>query len=114
MSRGPIRCHYALTPQHRPDCQLTATVTYGDIPLCSACAGLRSTLGKGQTPRKLPTPHSPDPLGLLAEVHLELTNAIEQLHAAVARARQHHTTWTSIAAILGTTRQAAQQRFRAP
>jgi hypothetical protein len=29
----------------------------------------------------------------------------------VIRARQHHTTWAAIAGVLGTTRQAAQQRF---
>jgi hypothetical protein len=40
-----------------------------------------------------------------------LIDADEQLQAAVIRARQHHTSWTDIASVLGTTRQAAQQRF---
>jgi transcriptional regulator len=32
----------------------------------------------------------------------------------VANAREHGHTWTQIAAMLGTTRQAAQERYREP
>jgi hypothetical protein len=110
MAADPARCIYALRPADRPGCQLTATVTYGGISLCSACEAKRSTLGKGQTRRRLP-PTGPDPLALLADAHLDLIDAHEKLQAAVLRARQHHTTWTAIASVLGTTRQAAQQRF---
>jgi hypothetical protein len=110
MTTGPARCIYALRPVDRPNCQLTATVTYGGIALCSACDAQRSTLGKGQTRRRLPDTQ-PDPIALLADARLHLIDAHEQLQAAVIRARQHHTTWAAIAGVLGTTRQAAQQRF---
>ncbi len=49
----------------------------------------------------------------LTDAHHQLTTAADQLIAAVTRARQHHTSWTAIATALGTTRQAAQQRFSA-
>lgn len=110
MAAGAARCHYAFRPAERPRCQLTASVTYGTTALCPACNLQRSTLGKGQVGQPLPD-SEPDPLGLIADAHHQLTVAREQLNAAVTRARQHHTTWTAIATELGTTRQAAQQRF---
>jgi len=113
MTTGPARCHYALRPAERPGCQLTATATYGGIALCSTCDLQRSTLGKGQTRRQLPAVDL-DPLDLLADAYTQLTTATEQLKSAVTRARQHHATWAAIARVLGTTRQAAQQRFTRP
>jgi hypothetical protein len=113
MTTGPSRCIYALRPADRPGCQIAATVTYGGIELCSACDAQRSTLGKGQAGRRLPATE-PDPIALLADARLHLIDAHEQLQAAVIRARQHHATWASIARVLGTTRQAAQQRFTRP
>jgi hypothetical protein len=113
MITGPARCIYALRPADRPGCQLTANVTYGEIALCSACDAQRSTLGKGQEGRRLPAT-KPDPIALLADARLYLIDAHEQLQAAVIRARQHHATWAAIARALGTTRQAAQQRFTRP
>jgi len=113
MTTGPSRCIYALRPADRPGCQLTATVTYGGIALCSACDAQRSTLGKGQIRRRLPDTE-PDPIALLADARVHLIDAHELLHAAVIRARQHHATWAAIARVLGTTRQAAQQRFTRP
>jgi hypothetical protein len=113
MTTGPSRCIYALRPADRPGCQLTATVTYGGIALCSACDAQRSTLGKGQAGRRLPATE-PDPIALLADARLHLIDAHKQLQAAVIRARQHHATWAAIARVLGTTRQAAQQRFTRP
>jgi hypothetical protein len=113
MTAGPARCIYALRPADRPGCQLTATVTYGGIALCSACDTQRSTLGKGQAGRRPPATE-PDPIALLADARQHLIDAQEQLQAAVIRARQHHATWASIARVLGTTRQAAQQRFTRP
>ena len=73
----------------------------------------RSTLGKGQTRHRLPDTE-PDPIALLADARRHLIDAHEQLQAAVIRAWRHHTTWTVIASVLGTTRQAAQQRFARP
>lgn len=70
-------------------------------------------LCKGQIRRRLPDTE-PDPIALLAEARVHLIDAHELLHAAVIRARQHHATWAAIARVLGTTRQAAQQRFTRP
>src|ERR1035438_6052279 len=61
MTTGPSRCIYALRPADRPGCQLTATVTYGGIALCSACDAQRSTLGKGQAGRPPPATRPPPP-----------------------------------------------------
>ena len=113
MTTGAARCHYALRPAERPSCQLTAIVTYGGIALCATCDLQRSTLGKGQARRQLPDTE-PDPIALLADAHQHLIDAHEELQAAVIRARQHHATWASIARVLGTTKQAAQQRFTRP
>jgi len=54
------------------------------------------------------------PLDLLVDAYAQLTTATEQLKSAVTRARQHRATWAAIARVLGTTRQAAQQRFTRP
>ena len=113
MTTASTRCLYALRPAERPGCQLAATVTYGGIALCSACDLQRSTLGKGQARRRLPDTE-PDPIALLTDARRHLIDAHEQLQAAVTRARQHHATWAAIARVLGTTRQAAQQRFTGP
>ena len=107
---GPTRCLYALRPADRPGCQLAATVAYGTIGLCTSCNERRSTLGKGQAGRHLPAVHL-DPLDLLVDAYAQLTTATEQLKSAVIRARQHQATWAAIACVLGTTRQAAHQRF---
>lgn len=112
MSAAPTRCLYAYRPEQRPACQLAATLLYGTTALCSNCDQQRSTLGKGLVPRPLPITE-PDPLGLLADAHNQLATATEQLTAAVLRARQHNT-WAAIATVLGTSRQAAQQRFTRP
>jgi hypothetical protein len=113
MTAGPAWCVYALRPADRPRCQLTATVNYGGIALCSACDAQRSTLGKGHAGRRL-RDTEPDPIDLLTEARRHLIDAHEELQAAVTRARQHHATWAAIARVLGTTRQAAQQRFTGP
>ena len=108
------RCHYAPDPKSRPGCQLTATVRVGSIPLCSACAELRSTLGKGQPTRRLPTPtdtDAPDALDWVSQAEAELRAAHHTLAASVQRARPHQYPWAAIANRLGTARQAAQQRF---
>ena len=113
MTTEPTRCLYALRPHDRPDCQLTPTVAYGPTMLCSSCDQQRSTLGKGHAPRRL-AGTATDPLDLLIDARAHLAAASQQLTAAVIRARQHHVTWNSIAAMLGTTRQATQQRFSRP
>jgi len=113
MTTAPKLCLYALRPHDRPDCQLSPTLAYGPTALCLSCDRQRSTLGKGHTARRLPDTAA-DPLDLLIDAHAQLAAASEQLTAAVIRARQQHATWASIATVLGTTRQAAQQRFSRP
>src|ERR1035437_6251077 len=107
MTTAAARCIYALRPVDRPNCQLTATVTYGGIALCSACEAQRSTLGKGQTRRRLPDTQ-PDPIALLADARLPPINPHEQFQAPVIRARQPPPPGAAIARVLGTPRQAAQ------
>jgi hypothetical protein len=98
-------CRYAGS---RPGCQLLAAVCYGPVAVCAACDQRRSTVGKGQAPARLP-----DPAALL-----EITaarDACQQAEAAlrhaVDRARQAGHPWSAVAAVLGSSRQAAWQRF---
>ena len=98
-------CHYAAA---RPGCQVLAAVCYGQLALCAACDQRRSTLGKGTPATVLPDPRAL--LGIAAA-----SDACQQAQAglrrAVAAARQAGHPWSAVAALLGGTRQAAQQRF---
>jgi hypothetical protein len=98
-------CRYAGA---RPGCQLLAAVRYGPVALCAACDQRRSTLGKGVPPARLADPQA---LLEIAAARDARQQAEAALLAAVARARQAGHPWRSVAAILGGTRQAAQQRF---
>ena len=83
-------------------------VRYGSIALCRDCDRRRSAVGKGMDRVALPEPTT------LVEVLLardESARAEQALHDAVARARESGQTWSAIGIVLGTTRQAAQQRF---
>ena len=53
---GALRCYHdaARHRELRPDCQGVAIVAYGPIRLCATCDAMRSTVGKGTTPRPLP------------------------------------------------------------
>ena len=108
---SPRRCHYADDPAHRPGCTLTATLRYGAVALCPSCKAARSTLGKGQTPVRLPAGAAFDVLGWVATAHQQAGAAEAILAAAVTRARQGGATWSVIGAQLGVSRQGAQQRF---
>ncbi len=108
---GPL-CLYAADPARRPGCQVTAVVRRGTVPLCASCDALRSSVGKGQPGTAIPAP--PGPASLLdwiSQAHARLADAEAEVAAAVTRARQHSHSWAAIAGRLGTTRQAAQQRF---
>jgi hypothetical protein len=98
-------CRYAGT---RPDCQVLAAVRYGQLALCAPCDQRRSTLGKGTRPVALP-----DPCALLeiTAARRACQQAEAELRQAVAAARRAGHPWSAVAAILGATRQAAQQRF---
>jgi hypothetical protein len=109
----PVRCHYAGDPALRPYCTLTAEVRLGPVALCGSCAAARSTLGKGIIPQSLPPGPAIDVLDWVADARAAASQARRDLHAAVTRARTQGRSWTQIAARLGITRQAAQQRFSA-
>ena len=98
-------CHYAGA---RPQCQVLAAVRYGQLALCAPCAQRRSTLGKGTPPVSLPDPRA---LLEIAAARGACQQAEAGLRQAVAAARQAGHPWSAVAAILGGTRQAAQQRF---
>ena len=116
--RGPdtpaaVACYYAGDPALRPHCTLTAEVRLGPVALCGSCAAARSTLGKGIVPAALPPGPAIDVLDWVADARAAASQARRDLHAAVTRARTQGRSWTQIAARLGITRQAAQQRFSA-
>jgi hypothetical protein len=101
-------CYYLHRPQQRPNCQHVAVVRYGPIALCANCDQQRSTLGKATTPQRLPDPHA---LIAVIAARNQARQADVQLHHAVNSARHAGLAWSTIGTILGTTRQAAQQRF---
>lgn len=107
-----LRCRYATRPDQRPHCQLTAVVRYGATALCADCDTRRSTLGKGQRRHPLQAQPPVDILRWIHDANTAARAARAELAAAVTRARQHGHPWADIGAALGTTRQAAQQRFR--
>ena len=104
-------CYYADDPARRPACTLTATIRLGAIALCASCNATRSTLGKGQTPFRLPPGPAFDALGWVATAHQQANAAEANLAAAITRARQSGASWSVIGAQLGISRQGAQQRF---
>jgi predicted transcriptional regulator len=59
----------------------------------------------------LPPAPELDVLDWIAQADAAIQQARRQLAAAVIRARQNGRSWAEIAGRLGTTRQAAQQRF---
>jgi len=98
-------CCYA---DARPDCQVLAIVRYGPAALCAHCDQRRSTLGKAVPPAGLPDPRA---LLEIAAARDACQQAAAALRRAVAAARQAGHPWSAVAAILGGSRQAAQQRF---
>jgi hypothetical protein len=107
---GPL-CRYAADPARRPGCQVTAVVCRGTVPLCADCDARRSTLGKGQPATDIPDPAPASLLDWISQAHARLSGAEAEVTAAVTRARQHGHSWAAIAGRLGTSRQAAQQRY---
>jgi hypothetical protein len=107
----PQLCYYADDPATRPACTLTATIRLGAVTLCGSCNAARSTLGKGQTPLRLPPGPAVDVLSWVTTAHQQARAAEATLAAAVTRARQTGASWTVIGAQLSLSRQGAQQRF---
>ncbi len=112
--RAPVLCHFAADPGRRPHCTLTAEIAAGAVALCPSCAAARSTLGKGAAPAALPPGPAIDVLDWVAGTAAAAARASRRLDAAVTRARSRGHTWAQIAARLGVTRQAAQQRYGPP
>jgi len=106
-----VRCHYADDPVRRPQCALTAAVRYGTVALCSTCRAGRSSIGEGTPPVALPAQPQVDVLDWISTAQQHVTAAEHTLTAAVTRARQAGHPWSTIGALLGVSRQAAQQRF---
>jgi hypothetical protein len=104
-------CFYAHRPQDRPCCEALGVVRYGPTTLCGDCDRRRSAVGKGMAPVRLPDP------GALLEV-IAARQACRQaelaLRQGVSSARRAGHAWSAVGAVLGTTRQAAQQRFDEP
>ena len=109
-SGAATACYYALRPDQRPDCQYLAVVRYGPTALCADCDRRRSAVGKGMAPVALADPAAL--VEILVARHSR-AQADEALHDAVARARAAGQPWSAVGVVLGTTRQAAQQRFEA-
>jgi hypothetical protein len=107
-------CYYAADPARRSRCTLTAAIRLGAVALCGSCDAARSTLGKGQTPVRLPPGPAVDVLGWVATAHQQGRAAEATLAAAVTRARQAGASWSVIGAQLRLSRQGAQQRFTHP
>jgi hypothetical protein len=101
-------CYYTDRPGDRPDCAHLAVRRHGPIALCADCDRRRSAVGKGMAPVRLP---GPAVLLELIAARERCARAEEQLRDAVAAARDAGQPWSVIGALLGTTRQAAQQRF---
>ncbi|HEX3492359.1 MAG TPA: hypothetical protein VHU92_23640 [Streptosporangiaceae bacterium] len=111
---APVLCHYAGDPGRRPHCTLTAQIAVGSLALCRSCAAARSTLGKGTAPAALPPGPAIDVLDWVADASLAADQASGHLTAAITRARSRGRSWAQIAARIGVTRQAAQQRYGRP
>jgi hypothetical protein len=111
---APVLCHYAGDPGRRPHCTLTAQITVGGVALCRSCAAARSTLGKGIAAVPLPPGPAIDVLDWITQAAVAARQAQRGRDAAVARARSRGHSWAQIAARLGVTRQAAQQRHGRP
>ncbi len=102
-----LRCHHAGDTRLRPGCGGFATVAYGPIALCDSCNAMRSAVGREHTARKLPGAD----LDRLARAIEGLRGAERALAEAVGSARHGGASWGQIGDIVGTTRQAAHQRW---
>lgn len=106
-----VWCSHATGPDRRPHCALSASVRFGTIALCRPCASRRSSVGKGTPGIPLPPGPTVDLRGWIAAAQHEADAAEHTLNAAITRARQAGLPWSVIAAQLGVSRQAAQQRL---
>ncbi len=102
-----FQCHHFGDTILRPHCAGFATVAYGRIALCEDCDAMRSAVGREHTARRLPGAG----LDRLARAVENMKDAEQALADAVVSARQGGASWGQIGDIVGTTRQAAHQRW---
>jgi hypothetical protein len=104
-----LRCYYSDPGRRpaRPHCLGVGAVAYGAIVLCQSCDKVRSAVGRTDAPRKLAGAELVELVGAAAE----LCRAEERVGRAVRAAREAGARWAEVGAALGTSRQAAQQRF---
>jgi hypothetical protein len=102
-----FQCHHAGDTLLRPDCEGVATVAYGGVALCATCDAMRSAVGRDHAARRLPGAE----LDRLACAVESLKEAERALARAVGSARRGGASWSQIGDIVGTTRQAAHQRW---
>lgn len=105
-----LRRHHAGDTVLRPDCAGLRSVAYGRIALCDNCDNcdtMRSVVGREHTARKL----AGAGLDRLARAVENMKDAEQALADAVSSARHGGASWGEIGDIVGTTRQAAHQRW---
>jgi hypothetical protein len=104
-----LRCYYASPARaaQRPHCVGVGVVAYGNIVLCQSCDMYRSAVGRTDAPRNL----AGVKLVELLAAATELARAEALVDRAVRAARGAGASWAEVGAALGTSRQAAQQRF---
>jgi hypothetical protein len=106
-----LRCYYASPARaaQRPHCVGVGVVAYGNIVLCQSCDLYRSAVGRSGAPRRL----AGAKLVELVVAATEAARAEALVERAVRAARGAGASWAEVGAALGTSRQAAQQRFAA-
>lgn len=102
------QCHHAGDANLRPNCEGFAVVAYDQVALCGECDAMRSAVGRDHAGRRFPGAS----LAQLAEATEAVRCAEEALADAVRLARSGGASWSQIGDIVGTTRQAAHQRWR--
>ncbi len=103
-----FHCHHASDADLRPNCEGFAVVAYARIGLCRECDLMRSAVGREHVGRVFPGAR----LAELARATEAVKLAEAALADAVRSASMAGASWSQIGDIVGTTRQAAHQRWR--
>jgi len=102
------QCHHAGDADLRPNCEGFAVVAYDRGALCGECDAMRSAVGRDHAGRRFPGAA----LAQLAQAAEAVKRAEAALADAVRSASTAGASWSQIGDIVGTTRQAAHQRWR--
>lgn len=103
----PFQCQHAGDTDLRPHCEGFAVVAYGGVALCARCDAMRSAVGREHAGRPFPGAG----LDHLARAADAVNVAEQALADAVRSAHRSGASWSQIGNIVGTTRQAAHQRW---